>query len=131
MEPAGRDPGRAFGAPRSRTRDALFPEEVQSFPDNFSARLGHGSERHLRILFGLRRHQAPSPPKPRSGTIAGGAGSRMGPIGPCRSPSPHPACLIKPHLYLIDGAKMILAATPESAASRSMAAGVLASCGVP
>jgi hypothetical protein len=23
--------------------DALFPEEVQSFPDNFFARLGHGS----------------------------------------------------------------------------------------
>src|ERR1700730_7623801 len=82
MEPAGRDPGRAFGAPRSRTSDALFPEEVQSFPDNFSARLGHGSERHLRILFGLRRHQAPSPPKPLSGTNAGGAGSRMGPNRP-------------------------------------------------
>jgi hypothetical protein len=30
----------------------------------------------------LRRHPAPSPPMPRSGTIAGGAGSRMGPIGP-------------------------------------------------
>jgi hypothetical protein len=43
MEPAGRDPGRAFGAPRSGTSDALFPEEVQSFPDNFSARLRHGS----------------------------------------------------------------------------------------
>jgi hypothetical protein len=43
MEPAGRDPGRAFGAPRSGTSDALFPEEVQSFPDNFSARLGYGS----------------------------------------------------------------------------------------
>jgi hypothetical protein len=28
---------------RSGTTDALFPEEVQSFPDNFSARLGQGS----------------------------------------------------------------------------------------
>jgi hypothetical protein len=45
MEPAGRDPGRAFCAPRSGTRDALFPEEVQSFPDNFSARLGVGGQR--------------------------------------------------------------------------------------
>jgi hypothetical protein len=44
MEPAGRDPGRAFGAPRSGASDALFPEEVQSFPDNFSARLGHESD---------------------------------------------------------------------------------------
>jgi len=43
MEPAGRDPGRAFGAPRSGTSDALFPEEVQSFLDIFSARLGQGS----------------------------------------------------------------------------------------
>ena len=42
MEPAGRDPGRAFGAPRSGTSDALFPEEVQSFPDIFSACLGQG-----------------------------------------------------------------------------------------
>ena len=42
MEPAGRDPGRAFGAPRSGTTDAPFPEEVQSFPDNFSARLRPG-----------------------------------------------------------------------------------------
>jgi hypothetical protein len=42
MEPAGRDTGRAFGAPRSGTSDALFPEEVQSFPDIFSARLGQG-----------------------------------------------------------------------------------------
>ena len=29
--------------------------------------------------FRLRRHQAPSPPKPRSGTIASGARSRIGP----------------------------------------------------
>src|SRR3984893_12922329 len=28
---------------RSGTSDALFPEEVQSFLDNFFARLGHGS----------------------------------------------------------------------------------------
>jgi hypothetical protein len=36
----GRDPGRASG---SRSGDALFPEEVQSFPDNFSARWGQAS----------------------------------------------------------------------------------------
>src|ERR1700730_16693884 len=40
MEPAGRDPGRAFGVPRSGTSDALFRAKVQSFPDNFYARLG-------------------------------------------------------------------------------------------
>ena len=39
MEPAGRDPGTAFGAPAVVTSDALFTEEVQSFPDNFFARL--------------------------------------------------------------------------------------------
>ena len=33
----------SLSAPRSGTSDALFPEEVQSFPDNFFARLGHGS----------------------------------------------------------------------------------------
>src|ERR1700730_15918046 len=42
MEPAGRDPGRACGVPRSGTSDALFRAKVQSFPDNFYARLGAG-----------------------------------------------------------------------------------------
>src|SRR3984893_4721169 len=45
MEPAGRDPGRAFGVPRSGTSDALFRAKVQSFPDNFYARLGVGEQR--------------------------------------------------------------------------------------
>jgi hypothetical protein len=40
MEPAGRDSGRAFGAPRSGTSDALFQAEVQSFLDNFFTRWG-------------------------------------------------------------------------------------------
>src|SRR5439155_24336955 len=39
---AGRDPGRAFGAPRSGTSDALFPAEVQSFLDNFITSWGRG-----------------------------------------------------------------------------------------
>src|ERR1700730_8288043 len=58
MEPAGRDPGRAFGAPRSRTSDALFPEEVQSFPDNFSASPCPVSMSEQRLEHALRRLHA-------------------------------------------------------------------------
>jgi hypothetical protein len=56
MEPAGRDPGRAFGAPRSGTTDALFPEEVQSFPDKYFARLGQGSGKAVMVLRGAKSH---------------------------------------------------------------------------
>ena len=54
MEPAGRDPGTAFGAPAVVTSDALFPEEVQSFPDNFPPAWGMGPWNN----FGLRHKAA-------------------------------------------------------------------------
>jgi hypothetical protein len=40
------------------------------------------AERHLRILFGWKAPGAVTTEAPAGGTIAGGAGSRTGPIGP-------------------------------------------------
>src|SRR5262245_29086860 len=80
---------------RARTASCLVPLRVEPaavFPGfaGFFARLSCASFVLLGVLrcdilgsFRLRRHQTPSPPKPRTGDTAGGAGSREA-LGPQR-----------------------------------------------
>src|SRR6516165_8196023 len=73
---------------RARTASCLVPPRVEPvglFPGFFAPRLARTSLVLLGALrcdifgsFQLRRHHAPSPPKPRGGDEAGGAGSEEG-----------------------------------------------------
>src|SRR5450631_210047 len=79
---------------RVRTASCLVPPRVEpggtalGLVGPFTRFLTRATSVFLGVLpaafedpFRLRRHQSPSPPKPHSGGIASGAGSRMGPTG--------------------------------------------------
>jgi hypothetical protein len=81
--PEQSEDGCLFGVAAGRTHGLIL-----GLPKPFRAGLGGRrfglcgnffTVRHFLDPFRLRRHYAPSPPKPRNGTIASGAGSRIRP----------------------------------------------------